>query len=89
MVRCTFCRNNMEPGTGKIIVEKDGRVLHICSSKCEKNMKLGRSARFLKWTKAYQKGVKAKEEKAEAKVAEVESAKPESVKSEAAPKAKK
>jgi large subunit ribosomal protein L24e len=53
---CSFCGNEIEPGTGKIFVKRDGKVLYFCSRKCEKNMlKLGRSPRRLKWTKYYRK----------------------------------
>ena len=40
----------MEKGTGKSLIQNDGKVLHFCSSKCEKNMiKLGRKPRNVKW----------------------------------------
>ncbi len=59
MAKCSFCRNVIEQGTGTIFVKKDSSVLNFCSMKCEKNMlKLGRTARFLKWTKSFEKGVK-------------------------------
>jgi len=51
---CSFCGNEIEPGTGKIYVRKDGKILHFCSRKCEKNMMvLKRNPRRLKWTKHY------------------------------------
>ncbi len=54
---CSFCGYEIEPGTGKMYVRRDGRVLHFCSGKCEKNMlKLKRNPRKLKWTKYYVKG---------------------------------
>jgi large subunit ribosomal protein L24e len=57
MVRCSFCNKNIEPGTGKNYIKKDGKMLYFCSSKCEKNLlKLKRKARSQKWTKAYVKG---------------------------------
>ena len=50
MSKCSFCSQNMEKGTGKSYVQTDGRILHFCSSKCERNMlKLKRKARNLKW----------------------------------------
>jgi len=53
---CSFCGEEIEIGTGKMYVRRDGRVLYFCSGKCEKNMlKLGRNPRKLKWTKFYQK----------------------------------
>ncbi len=51
---CSFCGYDIEPGTGKMYVRRDGRVFYFCSGKCEKNMlKLRRKARKLKWTKHY------------------------------------
>ncbi|WP_202320123.1 50S ribosomal protein L24e [Archaeoglobus neptunius] len=51
---CSFCGYDIEPGTGKLYVRRDGRVYYFCSGKCEKNMlKLKRKARKLKWTKHY------------------------------------
>lgn len=50
--RCSFCRGAVPPGKGKIFVKKSGRILHFCSSKCEKNLlKLGRNPRKVKWVK--------------------------------------
>ncbi len=57
MAKCSFCRNVIELGTGTMFVRKDGSVLNFCTMKCEKNMlKLGRIPRYMKWTKAYEKG---------------------------------
>jgi len=54
---CSFCGYEIEVGTGKMYVRRDGKVLYFCSRKCEKNMlKLKRNPRKLKWTKYYQKG---------------------------------
>jgi len=59
MAKCSFCKNSIEAGTGTMYVKKDGSILHFCSMKCEKNLlKLGRTSRYLKWTKAYEKGGK-------------------------------
>ena len=57
-----FCRKQVETGTGKIFVRKDGKTFDFCSSKCEKNMlKLKRKPRTTKWTVEYadvKKGLK-------------------------------
>ncbi|OIO63611.1 50S ribosomal protein L24e [Candidatus Woesearchaeota archaeon CG_4_10_14_0_2_um_filter_33_10] len=54
-MRCSFCKQNINKGTGKIYVQKTGKVLYFCSSKCEKNMlKLKRKPRTTKWTQEYQ-----------------------------------
>ncbi len=53
---CSFCGHEIEVGTGKMYVRKDGKVLYFCSRKCEKNMlELKRNPRKLKWTKYYRK----------------------------------
>lgn len=50
---CSFCGNEVEPGTGKMFVRKDGTVFFFCSSKCEKNLlDLGRVPRTVRWTRA-------------------------------------
>jgi large subunit ribosomal protein L24e len=51
MAKCTFCGSNIEKGTGKSMFMVDGKTLHFCRRKCEKNMiKLGRNPRDIKWT---------------------------------------
>ncbi|HYA33390.1 MAG TPA: 50S ribosomal protein L24e [Candidatus Bathyarchaeia archaeon] len=47
---CSFCGGAIELGTGKMFVKRDGTVYHFCSSKCEKNLRLGRIARRVAWT---------------------------------------
>jgi len=48
--QCDFCGTDIEPGTGTMFVFVDGRVVHYCSSKCEKNADLGRVPRDVEWT---------------------------------------
>ena len=56
MVKCSFCGNSIEKGTGKIFVYASGKVLNFCSSKCEKNMlKLKRKPLHIKWTEMFRK----------------------------------
>jgi large subunit ribosomal protein L24e len=51
MVNCSFCGHVIEKGTGKMLVKNDGRIVYLCSTKCEKNLfKLKRKARGQKWT---------------------------------------
>ena len=51
MVKCDFCKEAIEPGTSKMLVTKDAKLIHFCSNKCEKNMlKLGRKPRNTRWT---------------------------------------
>jgi len=59
--KCTFCGKQMEAGTGKMLVRKDGTIHYYCSSKCENNMRLGRIPRLTEWA-ARPKKPKAKKE---------------------------
>jgi len=71
---CSFCGNDVEPGTGKMFVRRDGTVFFFCSSKCEKNLlDLGRVPRTVRWTRA------AIQAKARAAGLAVEEARPEAV----------
>ncbi len=48
--KCSFCKDKLPHGTGKMYVKKDGSILFFCSGRCEKNaIKLGRSPRKVKW----------------------------------------
>jgi large subunit ribosomal protein L24e len=53
---CTFCGNEIEPGTGKMFIRKDGTIFQFCSMKCQKNLlKLGRVPRRVRWTKNFKR----------------------------------
>jgi len=53
---CTFCGSEIEPGTGRMYVKKDGVVYNFCSSKCYKNMVLlGRVPRRTTWTRYFER----------------------------------
>ena len=57
---CTFCGDEIEPGTGKLFVKNDGTALNFCSSKCQKNMlELNRVPRRTRWSSKYEKHVMA------------------------------
>jgi len=47
---CAYCGEEMEPGTGVLLVRNNGERVRFCSSKCEKNADLGRPARDVEWT---------------------------------------
>lgn len=50
MVKCTVCGDDLKPGTGKMLVKKDGKIIYFCDMKCEKNMlKLKRKPAVLRW----------------------------------------
>ncbi|TDA31525.1 MAG: 50S ribosomal protein L24e [Hadesarchaea archaeon] len=53
--RCSFCGGSVAPGTGTMFVKKDGSILYFCSSKCERNFRLGRRADRTRWTEKYRK----------------------------------
>jgi large subunit ribosomal protein L24e len=56
MVKCTFCGNAIEIGTGLKYVKDDGREYDFCCSKCKKNqLKLKRNPLHIKWTKRFTK----------------------------------
>jgi large subunit ribosomal protein L24e len=68
MAKCSFCRNTIELGTGKMLILKDGRTFNFCSRKCEKNqVKLGHVGRETKWTLSYRLERKAAGKKHEVK----------------------
>ncbi|MGH7339367.1 MAG: 50S ribosomal protein L24e [Candidatus Rokuibacteriota bacterium] len=53
---CTFCGDDIPPGTGKMYVKKDGTIFYFCSSKCQRNqIHLKRVPRRVRWTKRYVK----------------------------------
>jgi len=54
---CSFCGIQLEPGTGKMYVKKDGSILFFCSSKCQNNQKLGRVPLRVEWTTAGKKAL--------------------------------
>jgi large subunit ribosomal protein L24e len=54
---CSFCKKSYEFPRGTTVILKDGSVKYYCSSKCRKNVKIGRVAKKVKWVK------KAKKEK--------------------------
>lgn len=50
MVKCVFCGQEINPGTGLIFVYKTGKVVNFCSRKCEKHVnKFNRKAHDTKW----------------------------------------
>ena len=53
MAKCSFCREDIPVGKGRMFVKNDGRIFYFCNSKCWKNWKLGREGKNIKWTKAW------------------------------------
>jgi len=46
---CSFCKNAYEFPKGTTVVQKDSSVRYFCSSKCRKNMEMGRLNKKVKW----------------------------------------
>ncbi|RLJ09922.1 MAG: 50S ribosomal protein L24 [Candidatus Aenigmatarchaeota archaeon] len=55
MVKCSFCGGTLPEGRGKMFVRNDGKIFYFCNSKCQKNWKLGRQGKKVKWTLTYKK----------------------------------
>jgi large subunit ribosomal protein L24e len=55
LVKCSFCGGKLAPGTGKMLVLKSGVVKFFCSRKCEKNWKIGRDPKKIRWTEIFRK----------------------------------
>ena len=52
--QCSFCAQEIEPGTGSMYVKRDGTVFHFCTSSCRKQqLLLGRVGHRFKWTRAH------------------------------------
>jgi large subunit ribosomal protein L24e len=46
---CIFCKKGYEFPRGTTVVQKDSSVRFFCSSKCRKNMEMGRLNKKVKW----------------------------------------
>jgi large subunit ribosomal protein L24e len=46
---CSFCKKAYEWPKGTTVVQKDSSVRYYCSSKCRKNMEMGRLNKKVKW----------------------------------------
>lgn len=55
MVKCSFCGNNLKPGTGKMLVLKSSSIRYFCSKKCEKNWRMKRDPKKVRWTETFRK----------------------------------
>ena len=61
---CSFCKKSYNFPKGTTVVQKDSSVRHYCSSKCRKNMEMGRLNKKVKWIRKSDiiKSEKAKKE---------------------------
>lgn len=49
-MKCSFCKEEIEKGKGKMLVKTDGKIFYFCSNKCDKNMlKLKRKPAKIMW----------------------------------------
>jgi large subunit ribosomal protein L24e len=52
MSKCSFCSQNIEPGTGVTVIRNDGKIFRFDSRKCEVSMlKMGRDSRDTNWVR--------------------------------------
>lgn len=48
---CSFCGKDIEPGTGKMYVRRDGTSFYFCSNRCQKHiLKLKHAPARVRWT---------------------------------------
>ncbi|NCN64666.1 MAG: 50S ribosomal protein L24e [Candidatus Altiarchaeum hamiconexum] len=52
-MKCSFCGKEIKKGTGLLFVMLSGRGVNYCSSKCRKNVEMGRKQRKVEWTEQY------------------------------------
>ena len=58
MPECSFCKKNYNIPQGLTYVLVNGEILYFCSSKCQKNNKLGRRGDKTNWVKKRDKKAK-------------------------------
>ncbi len=54
-MKCSFCGGRTPEARGKMFVRNDGKIFYFCNSKCQKNWKLHRVGKNVKWTHTFQK----------------------------------
>jgi len=63
MPDCNFCKRELKPATGTMLVQNTGKIRWFCSSKCEKNLKLKRNPNKFKWSSKEETPAKPETEK--------------------------
>ena len=51
MPECSFCKTQYEIPRGLTFVLPNGEILYFCSSKCQKNRKMGRNSKKVNWVR--------------------------------------
>jgi len=51
MPTCSFCKKHYKTPRGLTVFAFDGRTIHFCSSKCKRNLDLGRVSKKINWVK--------------------------------------
>jgi large subunit ribosomal protein L24e len=51
MPTCSFCKKNFKEPRGLTVYGFDGKPMYYCSSKCRRNIKLGRDPKKVNWVK--------------------------------------
>lgn len=49
MTQCSYCKKNYENPRGLTYVLTNGEIMYFCSSKCQKNWKMGRRSDKVSW----------------------------------------
>lgn len=57
-MKCSTCKSNVLKGSGKMFVRNDGRIFYFCGSKCQRNWRMGREGKKLKWAASEKKAKK-------------------------------
>jgi len=52
---CSFCKREYKIPKGLTIFTFDGKKLHFCSSKCQRNFKLKRDPKKVNWVRKKKK----------------------------------
>ena len=65
MPKCVYCGKIYEPPRGITIVTNKGNINYLCSSKCRKNMAMGR--RKIRWIKDEKGNIKKTSKKVKKK----------------------
>ena len=62
MPACSFCKKHYKEPRGLTVFTFEGKTIHLCSSKCRRNLALKRDPRKVNWIKKEKKISKAEKE---------------------------